>query len=100
MSPKYSTGGTTGDRWTTDKRRVLAEWTSKPFVGHRHRHETVEHRIVVEYTPGVGLDVTHETRSEDTGKVPDEWTPVERIEGREEYAERYKSEHARWIVDD
>lgn len=100
MTPKYNTGTTNDtDRWTTDERRVLAEWTSQPFVDINHRYKTVEHRIVVEYTPGIGLDVAHEVRSDDTDKAPDEWTAVERIEGRENYAERSKSEHAGWVVE-
>lgn len=100
MSPKYSVDDNGSQRWESDERYVMATWTSKPFVGIKHRHETVEHRIVVEYSQGVGLDVIHEARSEDTGKLPEEWTAVERIEGREHHARRDKSEHARWVVDD
>ncbi|MFB6189357.1 MAG: hypothetical protein ABEI57_05690 [Halapricum sp.] len=92
MSPKYSTGDDSNDsntsQWRSDTRHVMAEWSTKPFADIRHRHETVEHRLVVEYTHGVGVDIRHEVRSDDTEKFPDEWMAVETIESRE-YGARY-----------
>lgn len=82
--PKYSADSARSTRYLeTDTQTVLHGWMSKPFVGHRHRHERVEQRIVVEYHPDVGLDVRWEARSEDTGKIPEEWALVESFEIRE-----------------
>lgn len=97
MSPKYSTDQDHGREWHTDQRHVLATWSTKPFVGHRHRHETVEQRIVIEYTHGVGVDIRHEARSDDTEKVPDEWASVETIEVREYGARHDRHAPARWL---
>lgn len=99
MTAKYTVDrDDTARRWESDKRYVLHQWTDKPFHGHRHRHERVEHRIVVEYTPGVGLDVHHEARSDDTANVPDEWTAIESIEGRQSYARHdRRPQIRRWL---
>lgn len=97
MTAKYSTDSDDATRWESDTRHVLATWTSKPFVGHRHRHEIVEQRIVLEYHHGVGADLLHECRSEDSGKFADEWEVVQSIEIRE-YGARYDRRHAaRWV---
>lgn len=58
----------------TDERQI-ANWKASPYTGVRKRHRTVEHRIVAVNEPGVGVDIRHETRSEDAGQP--EWTPVE-----------------------
>jgi len=96
---KYSTGdrGETRQQWTDDKRRVLFSWTCKPFVGHRHRHESVECRLAVEFTPGVGMDVLLEARSDDTGKVPDDWTVMVAVESRGSNATYTRKPEARWV---
>lgn len=98
MSPKYTTGDSTNaTEWHSDRRHVFATWKTNPFTGVRHRHETVEHRLVVEYThPGM-LDVIHEARSDDAGKISDEWTEVERLEVREYGAQYYRHPEARWL---
>jgi len=81
---KYSADSTrTTEYLKTNTWNVVNQWTSKPFQGHRHRHETIEQRVVVEYHPDVGLDVRWEARSEDTGKIPDEWALVESFELRD-----------------
>jgi hypothetical protein len=81
---KYSTdtGGHETTEWDSDTRHVFSEWSTKPFHGVRHRYETVEHRLVIEVTPGVGADVLHEVRSEDSGHFPDEWKAIETVEVR------------------
>lgn len=100
MSPKYSTGGNDdGDasQWRSDTRHVMAEWTSKPFVGVRHRHETVEHRLVIEYTHGVGADILHEVRSDDTEHFDEDWEVVESVEVREYGASRNRRPNGRYL---
>lgn len=98
MTAKYSTDdGTTVRRVEHDDRFVLATWTSKPFVGIGHRHETVEHRVVVEYSHGLGGTVRYECRSEDSGKFPDEWGVVESVELREYAARLDRQPEARWV---
>lgn len=99
MTAKYSTGpeDENARTWTRDKRFVLYSWSDKPFVGVRHRHETVEHQLVVAYTHEIGVDVRHEVRSEDTEKFPDEWTPVEYIEVRDYGARHVRKPEARWL---
>jgi len=83
--------------WHSDRRHVMWDWTDKPFVGHRHHHECVEHRIAVEYHHGVGADVIHEARSDDTEKFSDEWAPVEIIEIREDGARYDRRPELRWL---
>lgn len=100
MTAKYSTDSDDDRRgrwWESDQRYVLHQWTSKPFLGHRHRHERVEQRIVVEYSHGVGVDIRHEARSDDTEKVPDEWATIESIEVRKYGARHDRHEGARWL---
>ena len=97
MSPKYSADQSHATQWRSDQRQEFASWTSKPFVGHRHRHETVEHRLVVEYTHGVGVDVLHEVRSSDTAKIADEWELAEIVEVREYGARHDRRDVARWL---
>lgn len=99
MTPKYSTNTdeSDGTRWNSDRRYVLHEWTSKPFLGHRHRHEEVHHRIVIEYSHGVGVDICHEAKSDDSGKFPDEWAPIETIEVREYGAQHTRRPQTKWL---
>jgi len=97
VSPKYSADPSHASEWRSDQRHVFATWVSSPFVGHRHRHETVEHRLVVEYTHEVGVDVLHEVRSSDTGKIADEWELAELVEVREYGARHERREVARWL---
>jgi len=98
VTPKYSTGSDdSARRWESDNRLVMAEWSTKPFVGHRHRHETVEHRLVVEYTHEVGVDILHECRSEDTGKFPEDWFAVESVEVREYGARHERAPERRYL---
>jgi hypothetical protein len=99
LTTKYSAGQDNSDatRWRSDTRHVLAQWSTKPFVGHRHRHETVEQRLVVEYSHGVGVDILREARSEDTEKFADEWEVIESLEVRE-YGARYeRHDAAGWL---
>lgn len=97
MSPKYSADQDGATQWRSDQRYVFATWRSNPFVGHRHRHETVEHRLVVEYTHEVGVDVLHEVRSDDTGKIADDWELAELVEFREYGARHDRRGVARWL---
>jgi hypothetical protein len=99
VTAKYSTDGDDSHRrrWESDRRYVFAEWSTKPFVGHRHSHETVEQRLVIEYTHGVGVDIIHEARSTDTPKFDDEWAPVETVEVREYGARHTRHPHAGWL---
>lgn len=96
---KYTTGSRneTIQQWTEDTRRVLFSWQCKPFHDVRHRYDTVECRLAVEYTPGVGLDVLLEARSDDTGKVPDEWAVMVSVEGRDGVANYTRQPEARWV---
>ncbi|RLM83683.1 hypothetical protein D3D02_16915 [Halobellus sp. Atlit-38R] len=96
--PKYSTDSeTTSKHWDQDLRHVLYSSSSKPFQGVRHRHETVEQRIVIEYHHGVGMDVRWEARSTDTEKIPDEWALVEEISVRDGRARHDRHARARWL---
>ncbi|MFB6071127.1 MAG: hypothetical protein ABEJ76_08900 [Halanaeroarchaeum sp.] len=97
---KYSVGESDRDgrTWTRDKKIVLGSWTTRPFVGHRHRHERVEQRLVVEYTHGVGVDILHEARSDDTDKFADEWQPVQSLEVREWGMRHERAENAGWLT--
>lgn len=99
MTAKYSTSSDDDHvrRWERDRLYTLAQWSSKPFVGHRHRHEVVEHRIVIAYTHEVGVDVRHEVRSEDSAKFPDEWHAVESIEVRDYGAQHTRKPEMRWL---
>ena len=96
---KYSTDSSnrTTTEWDHDRTHVLYEWSTKPFVGHRHRHETVEQRVVIEYHHGVGADVRWEARSDDTAKFPDSWCLVESVELRKHGARHTKHERARYL---
>jgi len=97
LTAKYNVGSDDATQWTADRQYVLAEWTTKPFVGVRHRHETVEHRLVIEYTHGVGVDICHEARSDDTEKLPSDWAAVETIEVRDYGARHDRHERRRWL---
>lgn len=98
MSAKYSvTSDDTVTHWHDDQRYVLAEWTTKPFHDFRSRHVRVEHRLVVEYTHGVGVDFRHEVRSDDSHHLGDDWTVAETIEVREHGARHDRSGKAWWL---
>jgi hypothetical protein len=99
MTPKYSTNTDQDDatRWDSDNRYVMAQWSTNPFGGHRHRHETVKQRLVIEYTHDVGVDIRWEVRSDDSAKFDDEWQPVETIEVREYGARHDRQPEARWL---
>lgn len=97
MTAKYTTDQDGATRWESDRRHVLAEWSTRPFVGVRHRHETVKQRLVIEYTHGVGVDIRHEARSEDSEKFSDSWAAVETIEVREYGARHDRHPSARWL---
>jgi len=97
LTAKYSTDQNDAKRWESDQRYVLTRWSTKPFVGHRHRYETVEQRLVVEYTHGVGVDIRWEARSDDTEKFADDWRAVEIIEVREYGARHERRYEARWL---
>ena len=73
----------TTTHWGDDVQHVLSTWTTKPFHGVRHRHETVQHRAVVQYHDGVGVDFLHQVRSSDSAKFADEWQTVESVEVRD-----------------
>ncbi|WP_136688650.1 hypothetical protein [Halorhabdus amylolytica] len=98
MTAKYS-ADSNGDasEWYDDREIVLARWSDTPFVGHRHRHETVEQRLVVEYIHEIGVDIRHEVRSDDTEKFSDNWSAVETIEVREYGARHDRRPEARWL---
>jgi hypothetical protein len=97
VTAKYSTNQDDAKRWESDRRYVLCEWSTTPFQGVRHRHETVEQRLVIEYSHGVGVDIRHEARSDDSEKFPDEWAAVETIEVREYGARHDRRPEARWL---
>ena len=96
---KYSTDSSdrTTTEWDHDRQHVLYQWSTKPFLDHRHKYETVEQRVVVEYYDGVGADIRWEARSEDTAKFPDSWGLVESVELREHGARHTKHERARYL---
>jgi len=96
---KYSTESNdrTTTSWDHDRTHVLYEWSSKPFVGHRHKYETVKQRVVIEYHDNVGADVRWEAKSDDTGKFPDNWGLVEEVELRGHTARHTKHARARYL---
>jgi len=49
-------------------------------------------------THGVGVDIIWEARSEDTGKIPDEWADVERIEVRDYGLRHERAPERRWLA--
>jgi len=89
----------TTTHWGADTQHVFSTWTTKPFVGHRHRHETVEHRAVVQYHDGVGADFLHQVRSSDSAKFADEWQTVESVELRDHGARFDRWPEARYLSD-
>ena len=99
MTAKYSTNDTNASQWLSDRRLVLATWTTKPFHGVHHRHETVQHRLVLEYTHDVGVDVHREARSDDSEKIDDDWQLVESIEVCDYGAFHDRRPVARWFDD-
>ena len=97
--PKYNTDLETSTVYLDgDVREVVARWSTKPFQGHRHRHNVVEQRLVVEYHANVGFDVRWEVRSDDTRKVPDEWGLVESYEFRDGRCRRDRHNRRRWLA--
>lgn len=69
-----------GDNW------FIAEWTRNPYTAHDKRHITVEHRVVADNIPGVGVDIRHEIRCPDRGE-PD-WNAIEVWEFRDHGVEK------------
>jgi len=100
MTPKYSIDDDAAStrEWQSDRRYVLAEWSTKPFQGHRHRHETVYQRVVIQYIPDVGVDLLYEARSEDTEKFDDYWAAVEIVEVRDYGVQHTRRPEARWLA--
>lgn len=78
------------------EQRVVAEWSERPFTGHRKRSHAVEHRVLVEHTPGVGTDVRHQVRSTDDNEIAADWTDAEVYEGRPHGLNVVKSDRAGW----
>jgi len=99
MTAKYSTGedDSTTTTWREQNRAILHSWTAKPFQGHRHKYETVECRLVVEFEPGVGADILLEARSEDTDKFSDDWSAVKTLEIRDHELRHTRQPEARWV---
>lgn len=64
-----------GDNW------FIAEWSRNPYTGVRKRHITVDHRIVADNIPGVGVDIRHQIRCEERGQI--EWKDIEVWEFRD-----------------
>lgn len=64
----------------SEHERLLATWSNKPYVDHRKRHYTVEHRLLAYWTPGVGVDIEHEIKCE--RRDIDRWTLAEAYEFR------------------
>lgn len=73
--------------------RLVAEWTDKPYTSVRKRHITVEHRILVNWYPGIGADVRHEIRCEDPGY--EDWTPAETWELRDHGVDKVSTDAGR-----
>jgi hypothetical protein len=96
---KYSTDTShqTTTTWDHDRTHVLFQWSSKPFHSHRHKYETVEQRVIVEYHDGIGADVRWEARSDDSEKFPDSWGLVEMVELRGHTARHTKHERAGYL---
>ena len=95
---KYSTGqNSSAEQWESDRRYVMWSCTCKPFDYHRHGHKSVEFRIVVEYSVGVGVDLILEARSDDTGEFADDWEPVETIEVRDYGVRHDRRPNKRWL---
>lgn len=69
-----------GDRW------FIAEWKRNPYTGIRNRHITVEHRVIADNHPGVGVDIQHQIRSKDRGNG--EWKNIEVWEFRDHGVEK------------
>ena len=84
--------------WRDDRRHVLFSWWSTPFHGHGHRHEHVEQRVVIQYHHGVGVDIRHEARSDDTDKFADDWQLVQEVEVRDYGARHDRRPEARWLA--
>lgn len=82
----------------SSEKRVVAEWSERPFTDYGKRRWDVEHRVLVEHTPGVGTDVRHQVRSGDADSIPSEWTDVEIFEGRPHGLESIKrlTDNGRW----
>ena len=76
--------------------RLVAEWSEHPFTGIGKRSWAVEHRVIVEHTPGVGTDVRHQVRSDDAPEIADDWMDVEIYEGRQHGLDVVKSDRAGW----
>ena len=99
MTAKYSTDSSDATMHHDDWRHVLHQWTSKPFAGHRRRHEEVKQAIVIEYTHGVGVDIIWQARSDDEANpFYGGWTTVERIEVREYGLRHDRQPEARWLA--
>jgi len=98
MTPKYSTSDDSDSTvYREDTRHILRRWADKPFHGVSHRHEAVEQRIVIEYHHGVGVDILHEARSDDTPKFGDDWSVVQRFEVRDTGMRYDRRPEARWL---
>ena len=98
MTKYDADSATESDYWHDDVEHVLAEFSEKPFVGVRHRHEVVEQRFVVVFTDGVGVDIRWEARSEDTEKFPEEWGLVEEISYRDGRCRHDWHGRRRWLL--
>lgn len=80
----------------TGEERLITEFSSRPYTGHRHRRTAVEHRILANWYPHVGADVRHEIRCEDLD-IPD-WSHAEIWELREHGIEKIVTDVGRRLA--
>lgn len=79
----------------SDEDLLVASWTERPFTSHRRRSVTVEHRILLDAYPGVGVDLRHEVRCDDYGPG-DGWVLAEAYEVREHGVDRVRPNGEWW----
>jgi hypothetical protein len=61
--------------------RQLYQWQDRPYMAHGKRHIAVEHRIIANWYPWVGVDLRHEIRCPKRGY--ESWTAAVTYEVRE-----------------
>jgi hypothetical protein len=73
----------------SDSERLLYEWEDAPFVSVRKRHIRVQHRLLANWYPGVGVDLRHVIKCEDRGHP--EWTLAESWEIRDHGVDHHRT---------
>ena len=70
----------------TGDERLICEFTTKPFTGHRKRHISVNHQFVLNAYPDGSVDIRHLVRCPERGF--ESWTEAEAWEIRDHGIER------------